>query len=66
MWTIPTPWGPIQFHFCVDELRMLMYGALGALPFLATAWLWVRSKFKKHEKQEDAKHAACCKHEEQK
>jgi len=22
MWTIPTPWGVISFHFCADELRM--------------------------------------------
>lgn len=57
MWNIWTPWGPIQFHFCADELLILG-------PFMAGVIFWVRSKFKRHQKQEDAKHAACCKHDE--
>lgn len=60
MWTIPTPWGVISFHFCADELRMLLYGALGSLPFLGAAWFWVRSKFKKHQKEEVKSHHPCC------
>jgi hypothetical protein len=60
MWIIPTPWGPIPVHFCVDELIMLM----AFLGMSGGTIAWVRSKFKRHEKQEDAKHAACCKHDE--
>lgn len=60
MWTIPTPWGPITFHFCADEL-FILFAWLGMSGGLIT---WVRSKFKRHQKQEDAKHAACCKHED--
>ena len=53
-----TPWGPI--HFCADEARMLFWGAVGALPFLGAGWLWVRSKFKRHVKEEVQSHHACC------
>lgn len=56
MWTIPTPWGPVSFHFCADEARMLFYGALGSVPFLGAGWWWVRSKFKKDIKS----HHECC------
>lgn len=48
------------FHFCIDEARMLFYGALGALPFVGATWWWVRSKFKKHAKEEVKSHHACC------
>jgi hypothetical protein len=60
MWTIPTPWGPIMFHFCPQEMMVLLM----MIPFMGGLIAWVRRKFKKHEKQEDAKHASCCKHEE--
>ena len=60
MWNIPTPWGPIPVHFCADEARMLVYGAVGALPFIGASWLWVRSKFKKHVREEQKAHHPCC------
>lgn len=60
MWTIWTPWGIFQIHFCADELYMLLM-FLGMSSGLVA---WVRSKFKRHEKAENSKHAACCKHED--
>jgi hypothetical protein len=60
MWTFMTPWGPISFHFCADEARMLFWGAAGSLPFLGAAWFWVRSKFKKHVVAEQVAHHKCC------
>ena len=57
MWLIWTPWGPIQVHFCADELFMLMM----FLGMSGGTVAWVRSKFKRHIKAEDDKHAACCK-----
>jgi hypothetical protein len=60
MWTIPTPWGPISFHFCMDEARMMFYSLLAMLPFVGGTWLWVRSKLKKHAKDEVKSHHACC------
>ena len=56
MWNIPTPWGPIQFHFCADELVMLM----AMLGMSGGTIAWVRSKFKKHEKAEVKAHHECC------
>jgi len=62
--TVMTPWGPIQVHWCPQETMMfiLMLTSLGGM------WAWVRSKFKKHEKTETLKHHECChpndKHEE--
>jgi hypothetical protein len=49
MWIIPTPWGPISFHFCIDEARMVGYSLLVTIPFVGSMWLWIRSKFKKHD-----------------
>lgn len=58
MYTIWTPWGPIQVHFCADEMLMIMmfFGMSGGMV------AWVRSKFKKHSKQEKEEHEDCCKH----
>lgn len=56
MYTIWTPWGVFQVHFCADELVMLMafMGMSGGL------MAWVRSKFKRHVKAEQESHHNCC------
>lgn len=56
MWMIPTPWGPIMFHWCPQETMALM----AMLPFIGGAWLWIRSKFKRHIKEEREAHHDCC------
>lgn len=50
---IPTPWGPI--HWCPHETMAIV----GFLPFILVFWVWVVSKFKKHDKHCHAEHTCC-------